>query len=113
VIALTAALAVVVSLISLYRHYGTSETAFCNFGNSFNCDIANRSAYSTALGLPVALIGVLDNAFISAVATIYGDLTYVEKFVLDAWCVLCVTSLGLVSTIAVMSTKLAATARRH
>ena len=49
-IALTAVAGVIVSSLSLYHHYGASKTSFCNFGESFNCDIVNRSVYSTALG---------------------------------------------------------------
>jgi uncharacterized membrane protein len=59
-IALIAVAGTIVSSISLYQHYGTSKTSFfCNFGKSFNCDIVNRGTYSTLVGVPVALIGVL------------------------------------------------------
>jgi len=50
---------VVVSSVSLYHHFSTSKTSFCNFGESFNCDIVNRSSYSMLAGVPVALIGVI------------------------------------------------------
>jgi len=115
---------VVVSFISLYHHFGTSKTSFCNFGESFNCDVVNRSSYSTVLGVPVALIGVLGYLLILALATVYRGkaetpvmlviastgglgfalyLTYIEKFVLQAWCVLCLTSLALILSEAVLS----------
>ena len=58
-IALIAVAGTIVSSISLYHHYGTSKTSVCNFGKSFNCDIVNRGTYSTLVGVPVALIGVL------------------------------------------------------
>ena len=48
----------IVSSVSLYHHYGTSQTTYCDFGESFNCDIVNRSTYSTIFGVPVALIGI-------------------------------------------------------
>src|SRR5205814_8789871 len=113
-ISVIAAAGVVVSSISLYHHFGTSKTSFCNFNESFNCDIVNRSTYSTILGVPVALIGILGYLLILALATVYRDkaeapvmlfiasagglgfalyLTYIEKFVLAAWCVLCLSSL--------------------
>src|SRR5206468_2515893 len=116
-IALIAAAGVVVSSISFYHHFGTSKTSFCSFGESFNCDIVNRSTYSTVLGVPVALIGILGYLLILALATVYRDkaetpvmlliasvgglgfalyLTYIEKFVLQAWCVLCLSSLALI-----------------
>ena len=118
-IALVALAGVLVSSVSLYHHFGTSKTSFCTFGESFNCDIVNRSAYSTVLGVPVALIGILGYLLILALATVYREkaetpvmlliasagglgfalyLTYVEKFVLAAWCVLCLSSLVLIFT---------------
>src|SRR5215467_14506549 len=113
-----------VSSFSLYHHFGTSKTSFCTFGESFNCDLVNRSSYSTLFGIPVALIGILGYLLILAFATIYRDkaetpfmlliaslagwgfslyLTYVEKFVLAAWCILCLSSLALITGAAVLS----------
>src|SRR6266700_2277353 len=114
----------VVSSVSLYHHFSTSKTSFCNLGETFNCDIVNRSSYSTVLGVPVALIGILGYLLILALATVYRDkaetpvmllivstiglgfasyLTYVEKFILAAWCILCLTSLALIFGAAVLS----------
>jgi uncharacterized membrane protein len=128
-IALVALAGVFVSSVSLYHHFSTSKTPFCNFGESFNCDIVNRSSYSMLAGVPVALIGVLGYLLILGLATIYGDkaetpvilliaslgglgfalyLTYIEKFVLAAWCILCLTSLTLIFSTAVMSAVLTA-----
>src|ERR1700730_14979310 len=72
-IALVAVAGVAVSSVSLYEHFATSKTSFCDFGESFNCDIVNRSAYSTALGVPVALIGVVGYLLIASLATIYRN----------------------------------------
>lgn len=123
-IALVAVAGVVVSSFSLHHHFGTSATSFCDFGQSFNCDIVNRSKYSTLLGVPVALIGVLGYLIILALATVYRSkaetpvflaiasaaglvfslyLTYVEKFLLSTWCVLCLTSLVLIFSVTVLS----------
>jgi uncharacterized membrane protein len=123
-IALVALAGVVVSSVSLYHHFSTSKTSFCNFGDSFNCDIVNRSSYSTLAGVPVALIGIIGYLLILGLATIYSDkgetpiilliasigglgfalyLTYIEKFVLAAWCILCLTSLVLILSAAVLS----------
>jgi uncharacterized membrane protein len=127
-IVLIAIAGAVISSLSLYHHYGTSKTAFCNFGESFNCDIVNRSTYSTALGVPVALIGILGYLVILSFATVYRSkaetpallliistaglifslyLTYVEKFVLATWCILCLTSLTLILAEAILSALLA------
>ena len=117
VIALIASAGVAVSSFSLYHHFSTSETGFCNFGESFNCDLVNRSQYSTVLGMPVALIGILGYFLILALATLSRAkeetpilllllssaglgfalyLTYIEGFVLHAWCILCLSSLAFI-----------------
>ncbi len=120
-IALIAAAGVVVSSVSLYHHFGTSKTSFCNFNESFNCDIVNRSSYSSVLGVPVALIGILGYLLILALTTVYRDkaetpvmlliASYVEKFILQAWCVLCLSSLTLILATAVLSGFVLKTAR--
>jgi uncharacterized membrane protein len=116
-IALIAVAGIAVSSVSLYEHFATSQTSFCNFSESFNCDLVNRSAYSTVLGVPVALIGIVGYLLLAILATVYRKLAvsplllavasviglgfaihlaYVEKFVLGVWCILCLTSLGLI-----------------
>ena len=123
-VAIIAGAGIVVSSISLYHHFSTSKTSFCKFGESFDCDLVNRSVYSTVLGVPVALIGILGYLLILALATVYREkaetpvmlviastgglafalyLTYIEKFMLHAWCVLCLTSLALIFSAAVLS----------
>jgi uncharacterized membrane protein len=130
-IALLALAGVVVSSVSLHHHYGTSQTNYCDFGVSFNCDIVNRSVYSTVLGIPDALIGIFGYGLILALATRYRTkaetplmlliastaglgfalyLTYIEKFVLATWCILCLSSLTLIALITSLSSFLAADA---
>src|SRR5208283_3550281 len=70
-IAILALAGVVVSSVSLHHHYGTTETSYCDFGASFNCDIVNRSIYSTVLGVPDALIGILGYGLLLSLATFY------------------------------------------
>ena len=115
---------VVVSSISLQHHYSTSQDSFCNLSQTVNCDIVNRSVYSKIGPLPVALIGILGYLAILALATIYRDipqtptvllstsvlgfafalyLTYIEGFVLAAWCIMCLTSLELIFDNVVLS----------
>src|SRR6476646_5819370 len=126
-IAVLAAGGVLVSCVSLYHHYGTSDTSYCDIGQNFNCDIVNRSTYSTMAGIPVAAIGIIGYLATLTLATIYRSkaevpavlavaslaglgfalyLTYVEGFVLAAWCVLCLSSLALIFSIAVLSSTL-------
>src|SRR6476620_1072686 len=123
-IAIFALLGIAVSSVSLDHHFRTSKTSYCDFGQTFNCDIVNRSEYSTVAGVPVALIGILGYVTLLAFATFYREkaetpgillassvagltfalyLTYVEKFILGVWCILCLTSLAAILTIAVLS----------
>lgn len=124
VIAILALAGVTVSSVSLAHHYGTSTTAYCDFGENFNCDVVNRSVYSTVLGVPVALIGVIGYMALLLCATVYRNrrhtgstllfgssaglvfalyLTYIEGFVLNAWCILCLSSLAMIFLITVLS----------
>jgi uncharacterized membrane protein len=123
-IAVLAVAGVVVSAVSLQRHYAKSATAFCDVGEKFNCDIVNRSEYSSVMGIPVAGIGVAGYGVLLALASVYRSrvetplrllvaaavglgfalrLTYVEGYVLDTWCILCLGSLGLIATITVLA----------
>ncbi len=134
VIAILALAGMVVSSVSLYHHYGTSQTTYCDFGASFNCDIVNRSIYSTVFGVPDALIGILGYGVLFYLATFCRTktetplvlliastaglgfalyLTYIEKFVLATWCILCLSSLTLIFLITVLSSFLAAGALRR
>jgi len=126
-IAVLALAGAVVSAASLYHHYGTSATPYCDIGENFNCDIVNRSIYSTIAGIPVALVGVAGYLAVLTLATFYRNqaeapvilaigslaglgfalyLTYIEGFVLAAWCILCLSSLALILSIAVLSSVL-------
>ena len=123
-IALIAVGGIAISSVSLYEHFATSTTSFCNFSDTFNCDLVNRSAYSTVLGVPVALVGIVGYILVAALATVYRNqaqtpvlllvasagglgfalyLAYVEKFVLGVWCILCLASLGLICIEVILS----------
>ena len=69
-VAILAVCGVVVSSVSLQRHYATSKTAFCDVGETFNCDLVDRSEYSKILGIPVALIGMLGYAALAGLASV-------------------------------------------
>lgn len=133
-IAILSVAGVAVSSLSLYHHFGTSKTAFCDLGQSFNCDLVNRSIYSTVAGVPVALIGVLGYLAVLSFATVYRDkaetplilamaslaglgfslrLTYIEAHVLGIWCLLCLSSLAVIFTLAMLSVGLAVTRLRR
>jgi vitamin-K-epoxide reductase (warfarin-sensitive) len=123
-IALFSLAGMVVASISLYHHYGKEKSSYCDFAQNFNCDIVNRSIYSEVGGVPVALIGLLGYCGLLALATVYRAksetpkllllasliglgfalyLTYIEKYVLAVWCILCLWSLVAISGITVLS----------
>jgi uncharacterized membrane protein len=123
-VAILAVCGIVVSSVSLQHHYATSKTAYCDIGETFNCDIVNRSEYSSVFGIPVALIGMLGYAGLAGLATVYRErretpamlfiaaaaglafalyLTYIEARVLGVWCILCLSSLALIATTTVLA----------
>lgn len=123
-IAVLAAAGIAVSAVSLERHYAKSATTFCDLGERFNCDIVNRSEWSRVMGIPVAGIGIVGYGVLLGLATVWHSrretplrllvvalvglgfalyLTYVEGYVLETWCILCLSSLGLIAGIAVLA----------
>lgn len=115
---------VVDSAIALERHYAKSATQFCDFNQRFNCDIVNRSEYSTVVGIPVAAIGVAGYAALFILATFWRRqpqtpnrllgaaiaglifalyLTYIEAYELMTWCILCLASLAFIVLISVFA----------
>ena len=115
---------VVDSGIALQRHYAKSDTNFCDFSQKFNCDIVNRSEYSTMAGIPVAGIGVIGYAALFVLATFLKSrpetpnrllaaslaglvfalyLTYIEAYELTTWCILCVASLVVILLISILA----------
>ena len=123
-IAVLALAGVIVSAVSLQRHYAKSATEFCDFSQQFSCDIVNRSQYSTIEGIPVAGIGVAGYAALFVLATfrrvldetpnqLLGTaiaglafalyLTYIEAYELMTWCILCLISLVVISLISILA----------
>jgi vitamin-K-epoxide reductase (warfarin-sensitive) len=131
-IAICAAAGMAISSVSLYHHYGSSKTSYCDLGENFNCDIVNRSTYSTVFGIPDALVGIAGYAGLLGLATRYRTeartpiilllaslaglafalyLTYIEAFVLATWCILCLSSLAMILVITALSSYLAASSK--
>jgi uncharacterized membrane protein len=124
-IAILALAGVVVSTLSLERHYAKSATGFCDLSQKFNCDIVNRSEYSEVEGIPVAALGVVGYAALFLLSTLWKSrpetpnrllavsiagfcfalyLTYVEAEKLATWCILCLLSQALIFLITVLAT---------
>lgn len=102
--------------VSLLHNSGIVSGSFCALDETINCDVVNRGPFSTIGPVPVALIGVLgylflsvgsvmllrqpkDKALVRLLLLASGAgllfsfyLTYLEAFVLDAWCLLCLGS---------------------
>jgi len=126
-IAILAVAGMVVSSVSLAHHFGHSKTTYCDFSDTFNCDMVNRSTYSSIMGIPVALIGLLGYSGLLTAATVYRNraetplilslvalaglgfalyLTYIEAYVLAVWCILCLSSLTAIFLITMLSSVL-------
>ena len=112
------------SAVALQRHFAKSATTYCDFSQQFNCDIVNRSEYSTLAGIPVAAIGVVGYVALFVLATFWKSrpetpnrllgaaiaglafalyLTYIEAYELTTWCILCLISLALIFLITVLA----------
>lgn len=123
-IAVFALAGIVISGVSLQRHFAKSATQFCDFSQKFSCDIVNRSEYSSIAGIPVAAIGILGYAGLLALCTFLRNrsetpnrllgaalaglafalyLTYIEAYVLTTWCILCLISLFLICIISILA----------
>lgn len=132
-IAVLAVLGIAVSSVSLWHHFGHDKTSFCDLGQAFNCDLVNRSEYSVFAGVPVALIGVLGYLLLLALATVYRQkaetpalllifsagglafalrLAYFEAHYLHAWCILCLSSLLVITLLTMFSAASFAASRR-
>ncbi len=48
-------LGIILSLFLSYQHFSTSAGKFCTFGDSFSCDIVNKSPYSNLDGISYLL----------------------------------------------------------
>jgi vitamin-K-epoxide reductase (warfarin-sensitive) len=123
-IAILALAGAIVSGISLQRHYAKSATEFCDLSQKFSCDVVNRSAYSSIKGIPVAGIGLAGYAVLFVLSAFRRErretptqlfaaagaglafalyLTYIEAYVLETWCILCLISLALILLIAALA----------
>ena len=127
-IALLALAGVVVSTLALRIHYST-DTQPCSINEKWDCGIVNHSPFAEVAHVPVAAIGIAGYLVLAGLslarrrwlvvaAAVVGlgfslYLTHIEKDVLQVWCLYCVTSLGIISAITLLSLGWAALARRR
>ncbi len=110
---------VVVSLYALSLHYSDGPS-FCDISERFSCEVVNRGPWSELSGIPVALMGVIGYAAIAIIAgarhkrkeillivfvagglLFSAYLTYLEAFVILAWCPICLGSAGIMSALGI------------
>jgi len=112
-----------IAVYSFLHNQSLASGEFCTIGETFNCDVVNKGPYSVFLGIPVSVIGIMGYLFLIigsimlankpkdkallwfvSVATASGlmfslYLTGIEAFVLDTWCLLCLTSQAMMALI--------------
>ena len=118
---------VLLSVYSLLHKTGFTSGAICNLSDTFSCDIVNQGPYSEILGIPIAGIGVAGYLFVFIAALLKRKnptdrslstfllvastggflfalyLTGLEAFVLHAWCIVCLASQAVITTLLVLS----------
>jgi uncharacterized membrane protein len=113
-IALLALAGVVVSALALQVHY-SNDTQPCDINAKWDCGIVNHSPFAEILHVPVAAIGIAGYLGMAGLALFRRPrwvaglavaalafslyLTYIEKYVLEVYCIYCVTSLGIILAI--------------
>jgi len=117
-IAILALAGVVVSALALQVHYSTA-TEPCDINAKWDCGIVNHSPFAEVLHVPVAAIGIAGYLAMAALAAFKRPrfvlafalaglgfslyLTYIEKYVLEVYCIYCVTSLGVILLVTAFS----------
>jgi vitamin-K-epoxide reductase (warfarin-sensitive) len=117
-IVLLALAGVAVSSLALRVHYSTGSEP-CNINEKWDCGIVNHSPFAEIEHIPVAAIGIAGYLVLGglalarrraplAVLAVLGlafslNLTRIEKYVLEVYCVYCVISLGIIAVIAITS----------
>lgn len=118
---------VVVSALALQVHYSTA-TEPCDINAKWDCGIVNHSPFAEVAHVPVAAIGIAGYLVLGALALLRRRrvlaglavgalafslyLTYIEKYVLEVYCLYCVASLGIITLITFISLGWAFAGRR-
>ena len=126
-IALLALAGVVVATLALQVHY-SNETEPCDINAKWDCGIVNHSPFAEVAHVPVAAIGIAGYLVLGALALLRRRrmlaglavaalgfslyLTYIEKYVLEVYCLYCVASLVIVTFITLIGLTWVFTGRR-
>jgi vitamin-K-epoxide reductase (warfarin-sensitive) len=108
----------VVSTLALRVHYSTG-TEPCDINEKWDCGVVNHSSYAEFEHVPVAALGIAGYLALaglalarrrSVLAVLAGlalsfslYLTYIEKSVLQVYCLYCVISLGIIALLTLFS----------
>ena len=120
VFVLLTALGMIVSALALREHYRSEDDLSpCKINEKWDCGTVNRSRYAMMWKLPVAALGIGAYLFLCAIAfkrqwlalltaaipslifSLY--LTNIEQNILEVWCLYCVASLVIISTITLLA----------
>jgi uncharacterized membrane protein len=117
-IALLAVAGVVVSSLALQVHY-SNETEPCSINAKWDCGIVNHSPFAEIAHVPVAALGIAGYLAMGALALLRRRrmvmvlalgalgfslyLTYIEKYILEVYCIYCVASLWIIVLINLLS----------
>lgn len=117
-IALLALAGAVVSALALHVHYST-ETQPCSINEKWDCGVVNHSPFAEIMHVPVATIGIAGYLALAVLAlarrrilltgaAFFGLefslwLTFIEKYVLQVWCLYCVIQQILIVLILLLS----------
>jgi uncharacterized membrane protein len=119
VLLVLAVLGIVVSSLALREHYREYGDSPCSINEHWDCGVVNHSRYAMLGPIPVATVGIAGYilmavlAFMGAyrlllVPTLAGlmfslYLANIEAHILGVWCIYCVISLGIVSTLSILT----------
>jgi vitamin-K-epoxide reductase (warfarin-sensitive) len=110
---------VIVSSLALREHYREYGDSPCDINEHWDCGVVNHSPYAMLGPIPVATIGIVGYILMGALAflrsyrlllvpTLAGlafslYLANIEAHILGVWCIYCVTSLGIVSLMSLLT----------
>jgi vitamin-K-epoxide reductase (warfarin-sensitive) len=112
-----ALLGVIVSSLALREHYNTGDSP-CDINAKWDCGVVNKSIFAMMGPIPVAAIGIAGYLLLAGLAfrrayfpmrlaavfalsfSLY--LTHIEKDLLQVWCIYCVSSLVIISTMTLL-----------
>jgi vitamin-K-epoxide reductase (warfarin-sensitive) len=110
---------IIVSSLALREHYREYGDSPCSINEHWDCGVVNHSPYAMLGSIPVAAVGIAGYILMAVlvffrsyrlllVPTFAGFafslyLANIEAHVLGVWCIYCVISLGIISTMSLLN----------